>query len=349
MASLKKCIVSGKVYTISGALLNCQSIVNKTQDLQVEIATNNYDLCALTETWIKEDDTLTSHRMCPPGYSVTSVLRTNHTGGGIAIVHKTGLSVTLINSDTTSSMEYAEFKIANHENDQKHNMILLYRPPNTNVLQFISDLTDILESLITKSGSITLLSNFNIKINEEDDYDSINFVDFLSAFGLQNRVTFPTHRLGNILDLILVEEGTNHITHTSMGDLFSDHRIVRFKLATSHISSGKKILKYCKLKTINEDNFANEISTKVKNDRKHQSTLSDDINTYNTILAETLDKHAPEIVREVTDRTKIPWYNDNIMEMKFAKEDAWSKYGRGKGMLIPILIFIIKGDWLTTC
>ena len=100
----------------------------------MEIATNNYNLCALTETWIKEDDTLTSHRMCPPGYSVTSVPRTNCTGGGIAIVHKIGLSVTLINSDITSSMEYAEFKIANHENDQQHNMILLYRPPNTNVL-----------------------------------------------------------------------------------------------------------------------------------------------------------------------------------------------------------------------
>ena len=138
----------------------------------------------------------------------------------MAIGHKTGLSVTFINLDTTSSMEYAEFKIANHENDQQHNMILLYRPPNTNVLQSISDLTDILESLITKSGSITLLGNFNIKIKDEDDYDLINFVDFLSTFGLGNRITFPTHRLGNILNLILVEEGTNHITHTSMADLF---------------------------------------------------------------------------------------------------------------------------------
>ena len=174
-------------------------------------------------------------------------------------------------------------KLQNHENDQQHNMILLYRPPNTNVLQFILDLTDILESLITKSDQLHYSATLTFKINEEDDYDSINFVDFLSAFGLQNRVTFPTHRLGNILNLILVEEGTNHITHTSMGDLFSDHRILRFKLATPHISSGKKILKYCKLKTINEDNFANELSTKVKNDRKHQSTLSDDINTYNTI------------------------------------------------------------------
>ena len=119
LASLKWCIVSEKVNTISGTLLNFQSIVNKTQDLQVEIATNNYDLCALRETWIKEDDTLTSHRICPPGYNVTSVPRTDHMGGGIAIVHKTGLSVTLINLDTTSSMEYAEFKIANQENDQQ--------------------------------------------------------------------------------------------------------------------------------------------------------------------------------------------------------------------------------------
>ena len=131
LASLKRCIVSEKINTntISGALLNCRSIVNKTQDLQVEIATNNYDLCALMETWIKEDDSLTGHRMCPPGYNVTSVPRTNCTGGGIAIVHKTGLSVTLIISDT-SSMEYAEFKIANHENEQQHNLILVYLGPN---------------------------------------------------------------------------------------------------------------------------------------------------------------------------------------------------------------------------
>ena len=53
LASLKRCIVSEKVNTISGALLNCWSIVNKTQDLQVEIVTNNYDLCALIENMDK--------------------------------------------------------------------------------------------------------------------------------------------------------------------------------------------------------------------------------------------------------------------------------------------------------
>ena len=31
-------------------------------------------------------------------------------------------------------------------------------------------------------------------------------------------------------------------------------------------------------------------------------------------------------------------------EMPFAKEDSWSEYGKGKGMLIPTLTFTTKGD-----
>ena len=47
-------------------------------------------------------------------------------------------------------------------------------------------------------------------------------------------------------------------------------------------------------------------------------------------FAETLDKHAPEIVREVTDRTKIPWYNDNIgdeIHKRRCLEQIWKRKG----------------------
>ena len=48
------------------------------------------------------------------------------------------------------------------------------------------------------------------------------------------------------------------------------------------------------------------------------------------ILAETLDKHAPEIVREVMDRTKIPWYNDDIRDAIHKRrqlEQIWKRKG----------------------
>ena len=38
------------------ALVNCQSVTKKTQNIQLEIAENNLGICALTKTWIKVGD-----------------------------------------------------------------------------------------------------------------------------------------------------------------------------------------------------------------------------------------------------------------------------------------------------
>ena len=55
-------------YTLKCGLLNCQSVVNKTQLIQTEVSVNKLDICTLTETWIKKDDKLNMHHMCPSGY-----------------------------------------------------------------------------------------------------------------------------------------------------------------------------------------------------------------------------------------------------------------------------------------
>ena len=55
-------------YTLMCGLVNCQSVVNKTQLIQTEVSVNKLDICALTETWIKKDDKLTMYHMCPLGY-----------------------------------------------------------------------------------------------------------------------------------------------------------------------------------------------------------------------------------------------------------------------------------------
>ena len=41
------------------ALVNCRSVVNKISEIKYEIAQSHLDLLALTETWIRDDDTLT--------------------------------------------------------------------------------------------------------------------------------------------------------------------------------------------------------------------------------------------------------------------------------------------------
>ena len=73
--------------SLNCALLNCRSIVSKTQGLQIELKQNKVDICAPTETWIKSDDTITISSMCPQGYTAISVPRKDKKGGGIGWVH----------------------------------------------------------------------------------------------------------------------------------------------------------------------------------------------------------------------------------------------------------------------
>ena len=57
------------------AIVNCHSIVNKTSDFKVELMEHNLDVCALTETWIREGDDTTTIQLCPDGYSSVSIPR----------------------------------------------------------------------------------------------------------------------------------------------------------------------------------------------------------------------------------------------------------------------------------
>ena len=57
------------------------------------MCTNNINFCALTETWIKEDDMLTPNRMCPKGYDSILILRSDKAGGGLAVAYKKDLNV----------------------------------------------------------------------------------------------------------------------------------------------------------------------------------------------------------------------------------------------------------------
>ena len=54
-------------------------IYNKASDLMVDIIQHNLDICALTETWIKEGDDTTPAQICPAGYSLISVPQKDRT------------------------------------------------------------------------------------------------------------------------------------------------------------------------------------------------------------------------------------------------------------------------------
>ena len=121
-------------------------MVNKTQSIKVEININKLDLSVLMETWLKPDDVLTAHQICHIGYNAISILGTGRTGGGIVFVHRTDTNIKPDKNHTKSNMEGTTFTY--YCPAYTHHLTVVYRPPDTSIVQFISDLTDVLEEYV---------------------------------------------------------------------------------------------------------------------------------------------------------------------------------------------------------
>ena len=194
-------------------LENCHSIVNKTADLRARILDNNIDLCALTDTWVKQDDNITVVNMCPAGNSAVSLPWPHHFEGGIAIIYNTNINVSTQKSYNFDSMECCDFSITTWKMRPKDHFILIYRPSNLSMPAFLHDPATVMEGNITESGHLTILGNLDIKINDTYDSDSKLLLDFLDSFALSNKITFPTNRQSNIIDLIISGLHSNHLSN----------------------------------------------------------------------------------------------------------------------------------------
>ena len=71
-----------KYVNLSLAHINAHSVKNKIAPLQHYLCDSQIDICAITETWIKQDDPLQGNDIPPPGYSIISVPRPDVQQGG---------------------------------------------------------------------------------------------------------------------------------------------------------------------------------------------------------------------------------------------------------------------------
>ena len=217
---------------LHGALINCRSVINKTQEMQLELIRNNLDLCILTETWIKEGDTITPTRLCPNGYKSLYISRQDKVGGGIAIVYKSELNISSSSDEPHKTMESSLFIIST--GTKQLNLTAIYRPPNTNVLELCNELASLLETNINSSSELLLLGDFNIAVNKPSDAGTSTFLDILDSLNLVNKVDKPTHRLANTLDLIILDANSSIIPRVKVDQLFSDHNIILFDMSLPH-------------------------------------------------------------------------------------------------------------------
>ena len=239
---IRPVISNDRSIKVTLSVLNARSIYNKLQSFQNYVQDNNTTICAITETWLSNDESdLRYKEVPPPGYKILSKsCKNGKKGGGIAVVYKASLNIKecTTSPQTSEIMEY--IKLTTNFKRIVCNIYIIYLIPNTSVFQFWSELSDLMENNVLEDhGHKIMLGDFNIHMDKPEHPDTITFYDFLESFDLFNFTTFPTHISNHTLDLVIT---SSHrlIKSIEQGHFLSDHCFVNVILHVSRTEPLKK-------------------------------------------------------------------------------------------------------------
>ena len=119
----------------------------------------------------------------------------------------------------------------------------------------------------------------------------------------------------NTLDLVISSEQYHLVHNPIKGCLFSDHNFVYYNLSTnSKPQNNKKLVTYHKIKAISPLDFGSNITNALAKVDLHNLQLPSCLKLYNNLLSDTMDKHAPKKTKVVSNRRKIPWFNEEVSD-----------------------------------
>jgi len=162
-------------------------------------------------------------------------IRSHRGGGGIVLLSRTELSVTLHTAGEKTSFEFAEYIVIAGNNKVK--VAIIYRTPYSEkhpvaVATFLGEFAEYLESIVLSSERLLIIGDMNIHVDVPDDADAIKFLDLLECMGLTQHVIRPTHPCGHTLLHEIITRDLDSLVQTSpISDSFlSDHCTVLSEL-----------------------------------------------------------------------------------------------------------------------
>ena len=164
-------------------------------------------------------------------------------GGGVAVYVSNDFETNIISLQSRSEVLF--LKLSNRSCTL--HLLTIYRPPNNNDPLLIPQLFDEVSELIDFNTSVLFVcGDFNfpqidwVKWASTGKFNLCNpFLYKISELGLDQHVFSPTHRLGNVLDLIFTNKAiVNNVN--ILHPVLSDHSIVVSELNLSFFFNFKQ-------------------------------------------------------------------------------------------------------------
>ena len=151
--------------------------------------------------------------------------------------------------------------------------------------------------------------------------------DSIQALGLDQVMDQPTHKNGNILDLIMIEDWHNDREYKiQVCDFLLDHRSVSLQLSLIQKLVSYKHVKTRNLKELNKVSFKEKLAT--INLHSPNASATQLAETYDNKILEILNDLAPIKNRLIKERVPKPWFSDEIDQIRKAyrkRHTSWIK------------------------
>lgn len=167
-------------------------------------------------------------------FTVFQIPRPGNKGGGVAIFVRKIFNITKNLTLSFKSFEHIDITLT--YKNFNFRLVVIYRPPPSTknkltIAEFFTEFAKLTEELTNCYKQILIAGDFNFHIDNIDNTDARNFLDFLESATMTQHVTGSTHSKGHTLDLIITRCDENVTYYVQiLPDFFSDHKVVTCKL-----------------------------------------------------------------------------------------------------------------------
>ena len=282
------------------------------------------DMMLLTETWLKPSKTAIVNELTPPGYSFIGECRTEKRGGGTGLLFKSEYKFAKMPSPRFKTFEVLDVKTTHSERPLR--VIIIYRSPTSPTKSFLDELALYISELAVVREEILMAGDFNLHFHLPNASGVQYLKQILADNNMQQHVTKPTHRSGNLLDLVITRVCSNIVASTDICESsISDHYSVIFPLHVTKPRSSSQMRQVRNFKRMDHASFEADLISELA-DVDTEQGVEIVLHQYEKALKSSIDKHAPMRTRTTQSRKREPWYNDDIhnaRQLRRINETRW--------------------------
>ena len=227
------------------AMINARSVRNKTLTINEDIIEHEWDVLAITETWLKKTgDEVIVAELTPPGYTFQHVARASGRGGGVATVHRNTFNTKILPKMPFTTIELLRLLFIK-PHLVTYNARVAYHPPSSRKTHgTTSNFYAELEQLFIEA-SISVIPNVivcDVNVHFDDHIKSEPIRTLLESFNL-------TQYVSSIRSLLIKQYGSpcakNRAQHTRAPP--SGCRITSWRIEITLSVDGCVTLSLCRL------------------------------------------------------------------------------------------------------